>query len=57
MWWECGIGIDDIICDDITREDLHLPSMAGMDNMTCDDLTYDGLNLDVCENELLGLMI
>ena len=42
---------------DITCEDLNLPSMAGMDDMICDDLSYDDLNPDVCENEVLGLMI
>ena len=55
--WECGLGIDDIMCDDITYEDLHLGNVAAMDNITCDDLTYDDLNPDVCENVVLGLMI
>ena len=36
--------IDDIMCDDITCEDLHLASVAWMDDMPCDDLTYDYLN-------------
>ena len=36
--------IDDIMCDDITYEDLYLANMAGMDDITCDDLTYDDLN-------------
>ena len=36
--------IDDIMCDDITCEDLHLANVAGMDDITCDDLTYDYLN-------------
>ena len=36
--------IDDIMCDDITCEDLHLASVAGIDNIPCDDLTYDDLN-------------
>ena len=36
--------IDDIICDDITYEDLYLVSVAGMDDIPCDDLTYDDLN-------------
>ena len=36
--------VDDIMCDDITCEDLHLASMAGMDDIPCDDLTYDDLN-------------
>ena len=44
---ECGIGIYDIMFDDITSEDLHLASMARMDDITCDDLTYDDLNPDV----------
>ena len=54
---ECGIGIDDIMCDDITCEHLHLASMAGMVDITCDDLTYDELNPDVRENVVFGLMI
>ena len=29
--------IDDLICDDITCEDLHLASVAGMDDITYDD--------------------
>ena len=36
--------IDDIMCDDITYEDLHLASVAGMDDIPCDDVTYDDLN-------------
>ena len=32
-----GIGIDDIMCDDIRRDDLHLASVAGMDDVTWDD--------------------
>ena len=36
--------IDDIMCDDITCEDLHLASVAGMDDIPCDDLIYDNLN-------------
>ena len=36
--------IYDIICDDITCEDLQLASVAGMDDITCNDLTYDDLN-------------
>ena len=36
--------IDDIKCDDITFENLHLASVAWMDDITCDDLTYDDLN-------------
>ena len=41
-----GIGIDEIMCDDITCYDLHLAGVAGMDDITCDDLTYDELNLE-----------
>ena len=41
---ECGIGIDDIMCDGITCQDQHLASLAWMDNIICDDLTYDDLN-------------
>ena len=37
--WECGIGIDDIMCDDITCEYLYLTSKAGMDYIKCEDLT------------------
>ena len=36
--------IEDIMCDDITCENLHLATMAGLDDITCDDLTYDDLN-------------
>ena len=53
---ECGIGIDDIIYDDITCEDLHLASVAGMDDIPCDDLTYDDLNQE-CVRLRDGLMI
>ena len=35
--------IDDILCDDITCEDLHLASVAGMDDIICDDLAYDDI--------------
>ena len=38
--------IDDIMCDDITCEDLHLASVARMDDLTCDDLIYDNLSPD-----------
>ena len=38
--------IDDIMCDDITCEDLHLASVARMDDLTCDDLIYDDLSPD-----------
>ena len=48
--------IDDIMCVDITCEDLHLASVAGMDDTTCDDVIYDDLNLE-CEIMVLGLMI
>ena len=54
---DCGIGIDDIICDDLTCEDLRLATIAGMDDITCDDLPYDDLNLDESENTVLGLMM
>ena len=30
--------IDDIMCDNITCDDLHLASVAGMDDITYDDL-------------------
>ena len=36
--------IDDIMCDDITCEDLHLANMVWMDDITCDDLTDEDLN-------------
>ena len=36
--------IDDIMCDDITCEEVHLASVAGMDDIACDDLTYDDLS-------------
>ena len=51
-----GIGIDDIMCDDITCEDLHLASVAGMDDIICDDLTYDHLNPETCV-EICGMSI
>ena len=38
--------------DDITRDDLHLASVAGMDDIICDDLTHDDLNP---EGEIMGL--
>ena len=37
--------IDDIMCDVITYEDLHLASVAGMDNQTYDDLNPECLRL------------
>ena len=43
-----GIGVNDIMCDVIIRDDLHLASLAGIDDITCDDLTYDDLNPE-CE--------
>ena len=36
--------IDDIMCDDITCEDLHLASVARVEDIRCDDLTHDDLN-------------
>ena len=36
--------IDDIMCDDITYEDLHIASVVGMDDIKCDEQTYDDLN-------------
>ena len=30
--------IDDIMCDDITFDDLHLASVTRIDDITCDDL-------------------
>ena len=36
--------IDDIMCDDMKCEDLHLASVAGMGDITCDNLTFDNLN-------------
>ena len=36
--------IDDIMCDDITCEDLHLASVAEMDDIPCADLKYDDIN-------------
>ena len=53
----CGNGIDDIMCDDITCEDLHLASMAGMDDITYDDQPYEDLNPDVSEHVVLGSLI
>ena len=32
-----------IMCDDITCEDLHLASMAGMVDILCNDITYDDI--------------
>ena len=55
--WECVIGIDEIMFDDIIFEDQQLASMAGIDDITCDDLVYDDLNPDVWEKVVLELMI
>ena len=49
--WDYGTRIDDIMCDDITYDDLHLASVAGMDYITYDDINPE------CENMGLGLMI
>ena len=48
--------IDNIMCDDITCEDLHLASMTELVDLTCDDLTYDDLNPE-CVRLLDGLTI
>ena len=37
---------DDIMCDDITCEDLHPASVVWMDDIPCDDLIYEDLNLE-----------
>ena len=37
--------IDDIMCDDLTCEDLHLASMDGMDDLTVDDLNPECVRL------------
>ena len=34
MTRDCGIGIDDIMYDDIICEYLHVAGMAGMDDIT-----------------------
>ena len=54
--WECGLGIDGIMCDYITCNDLNLASIAGMNDITCDNQTCDDLNPE-CEIMELGLMI
>ena len=46
-----GTWINDIMCEDITCDDLHLTSVARMD-----DLKYDDPNQE-CEIVGLGLMI
>ena len=43
--WYYVIGINDIMCDDITCEDLHLASVAGLDDITCDDLNPESVRL------------
>ena len=48
--------VDDIMCDDVTCEDLHLASVAGMDDIPCYDLTYDDQNSE-CVRLRDGLMI
>ena len=48
--------IDDIMCDDITCEDLQLAIVAGMDDIPCDDLKYDNKNPE-CVRLWDGLMI
>ena len=54
--WDYGIGIDDIMCDDITCADSHLARVAGMYDKTWNELTYDDQNLE-CVIMVLGLMI
>ena len=41
--------IDDIMCNDITCEDLHLASVAGLDDITCDDLNMTISLQSVCD--------
>ena len=48
--------VDDILCHDITCEDLNLASVDGMDAIACDDLTYDDLNTE-CARLWDGLTI
>ena len=36
--------INDIMCDDMNCDVLHLAIVAGMDDITCDYLSYDDLN-------------
>ena len=45
---ECGLRINDILCDNTTYEELHLSSLAMVDDIVCDHLTYDDLNPDMC---------
>ena len=49
---ECGIGIEDIMYDYLTCEDLHLTSVVRMADIISDDL-----NQDVFENVVLRYMI
>ena len=37
--------IDDIMCDDITCQNLHLASVAGMDDLTSDDINPECVRL------------
>ena len=37
--------IADIMCENITCEDLHLASVARMDDITCDDLNQKCVRL------------
>ena len=48
--------LDDIMCDDITCNILHLASVARMDDITRDYITYDDLNIE-CVRLLAGLTI
>ena len=48
--------IDDIMCDDISCEDLYLASVAGIGAIACDDLTYNDQNTE-CVRLWVGLMI
>ena len=48
--------IDDIMCDDITCEDLHLSSVAGMDDIIRGNLIYDDLSHE-CVRLWVGLTI
>ena len=50
------VRIDDIMCNDITFEDLHLGNVAGMDDIPCFDLIYDDLNPE-CVRSWAGLTI
>ena len=37
--------IDDIMCDDMTCEDLQLASVVGMNDIPCDDLNPECVRL------------